>query len=242
MFKSWLALVSSRTESYASLAPDIALFVIGDIHGRFDLLTKLLKSQDTERKVICIGDYIDRGEQSAEVLRFLQARPKITCLKGNHEEMLLAFLDDPKKAGPRWLRYGGLQTLSSFEVVGARDTMQGKDLEAVRDALTAAMGEDLICWIRSLPLSWQTGNIFVTHAGCDPTVPLEDQEACHLLWGHPNFNKKSRSDGFWIVHGHTIVDTPSAQSGRIAIDTGAFATGRLTAAVIETGSVKFLSQ
>lgn len=240
MLRSWLAKLLARSQPVAPLSPGGPFCAIGDIHGRFDLLTRLLTKLEPELQVICVGDYVDRGEHSAEVLRFLQAHPEITCLMGNHEQMLLSFLDDPKAAGPRWLRYGGLQTLASFGVAGVSDTSQGADLEKACEALTAAMGEDLITWLRRLPLSWQSGNIFVTHAGCDPAVPVDEQSASHLLWGHPEFFKMPLQDGNWVLHGHTIVDAPSAEAGRISIDTGAFATGRLTAAVVKGQAVEFL--
>lgn len=214
--------------------PGTTVAVIGDIHGCDGLLARLLPRLDGQ--IVCVGDYIDRGERSVAVLDRLIARPEIVCLRGNHEDMLLAFLDDPEGRGPRWLRFGGLQTLASFGVGG--DLSQGR-LGHLRDALARAMGDERIDWLRSLPLWWQAGNLAVTHAGADPRRPIADQDPRHLLWGAPDFVKRPRSDGLWIAHGHVIVEEPLAADGRLAVDTGAYATGRLSAAIIAPGNLRF---
>jgi serine/threonine protein phosphatase 1 len=218
-------------------APDMPVAIIGDIHGRSDLLRKALAANTV--KTICVGDYIDRGEDSAGVLRHLQTRDDVTCLMGNHEEMLLNFLDDPARHGPRWMRYGGLQTLMSFGVTGASETSAAAALEMARDVLVEQMGDDLIAWLRARPNVYQSGNIVVTHAGADPARSIEDQDAQILRWGHPDFEKTARTDGNWIVHGHVIVDAPTQENGRINLDTGAYATGRLSAAHIANRQIAF---
>ena len=238
MIKSW---ITQWRGNRVALAPSKPFYAIGDIHGRFDLLTRLMDQLDPDIPVICVGDYVDRGEASAEVLRFLLERPDILCLKGNHEDMLLGFLDNPKRNGSQWLRYGGLQTLASFGVSGVTETAPEDDLKHASDALEAAMGAELISWLRALPMRHQSGNIFVCHAGADPHTALDDQQDRHMLWGHPEFAKKARSDGTWVLHGHTIVESPTVQNTRISIDTGAFATGILTAALVQPGGVEFIS-
>jgi len=155
--------------------------------------------------------------------------------------MMLDFLEHPLSSGPRWLRNGGLQTLASFGVSGLTDTTTGPGLETARDALALAMGDGMIKWLKARPLYFQTGNVVVTHAGADPSLAIEDQDEVNLLWGHPDFSRKPRPDGLWIVHGHRIVDTPRAENGVISIDTGAYATNRLTAALIAPDSVEFIS-
>ncbi len=110
-----------------------------------------------------------------------------------------------------------------------------------RDALLRAAGDDLVAWMRGLPLVWSSGNLHVTHAGGDPASPIEPRRGHGLLWGHPDFLRKSRQDGYWMVHGHYVVSEAASTGGRISVDTGAYATGRLTAALIEPGSVRFLS-
>ncbi len=229
-----------RAPTLKDLAPDHPFYVVGDIHGRFDLLQALLRRLSPDISVVCVGDYVDRGDQSAEVLRFLQKRQDMTCLKGNHEEMLLQFLEQPWPDGARWLRNGGLQTLASFGVSPPVDLSDEKALRKSSAALRDEMGKDLVQWIRDLPLWYESGNVFVSHAGADPAKPVEDQDPRHLLWGHPAFLKQSRLDGVWVVHGHTIVNEAVIGRGRISVDTGAYATDRLTAVRIGKGEAESL--
>lgn len=240
MFESWIARNLMRQTPYEPVAPEAPLHVIGDIHGRLDLLQRLLGLLDPVIPVFCVGDYVDRGEHSADVLRFLRDSPAITCLKGNHEVMLLGFLDTPK-SGSHWLRSGGLQTLASFGIAGLTESSKGADLEQAGATLSAAMGEDLINWLRGLPLSWQSGNVAIVHAGADPAACIAGQREDFLVWGHPEFTTTPRADGIWVVHGHTIVDAPTVISGRVAIDTGAYATGHLTAVHIAPDGLDFIS-
>ncbi len=228
----------------APIAPDAPFVAIGDIHGCATALADVLTRIDAvhpDVPVVCVGDYVDRGEKSREVLAQLMelstARgADFVCLLGNHEKMLLDFLGDPAGKGPRWLRFGGLQTLASF---GVRYGGTSGLVDAA-NGLVEAMGPDMIAWLRDRPLMWQSGNVAVVHAGADPRAPLADQSARTLIWGHPDFEAVAREDGVWIVHGHTIVDAAKASQGRIAIDTGAYATGRLTAAHIAPGGVSFI--
>jgi serine/threonine protein phosphatase 1 len=226
------------------LSPGEPLAVIGDVHGRDDLLGRLLaalKAKAPEHRVVLVGDLIDRGEESAAVLRRVASRPDLVVVRGNHESMCLDFLDDPERHGPRWLANGGLQTLASFGVGGLTERSGGKALWDARDRLAAAMGVELIAWLRALPMVWQSGNVVVTHAGADPRRPIGDQEEEALLWGHPLFEKTPRGDGLWVVHGHIIRPGPLLEPGRIGVDTGAYATGRLTAVLILEGRVQFAS-
>lgn len=231
----------------AILAPDAPFFAIGDVHGcaakMHDLLS-LISAKDGTAPIVFVGDYVDRGERSADVLRHimeLDEATNVTCLIGNHEEMLLNFLDDPQKNGARWLRYGGLQTLASFNVSGVATGMTGSALDQAATNLRAAMGDLMIDWLRALPTYWQSGNIAVAHAAADPHLPITEQSAKTLRWGHPDFENVVRADGKWVLHGHTIVDAPQVIAGRIAIDTGAYATGRLTAAYVTDGDVTFIN-
>ncbi len=242
MLKKWFQRPEERAEkrkiTFDPIAPDQPVVAVGDIHGRFDLIQKLPeKPGDTQ--IICLGDMVDRGEQSAEVLRMLHAAPDVITLMGNHEQMMLKFIDNPEENGERWLRYGGLQTLASFGVSGITQRSTGSDLVRARDALFHAMGDDLVDWLANLPKYWTSGNVAFVHAGADPEIAIEEQENRTLLWGHENFGKVSRSDGIWVVHGHTIIDTPTIKNGVVSIDTGAYATDKLTAATIFQGEVEF---
>ncbi|MEL6466537.1 MAG: metallophosphoesterase [Pseudomonadota bacterium] len=241
MVHSILQTLFSRANSrinLADLAPEQEIIVIGDLHGRADLLQRFFESKPAH-PVICVGDYVDRGGQSAQVLRMLQARPEVTCLSGNHEEMMLDFLDQPDTAGARWLRYGGVQTLDSFGITSPTDTCAKSAMFEARDRLADAMGAELVAWMRELPSVWQTGNVAVVHAGADPDVPMTDQSEHTLRWGHPHFERKPRTDCIWVVHGHTIVKTPRVRGKRISIDTGAYVTGHLTVATIAPAHITF---
>ena len=228
----------------APLAPERPFAAVGDLHGRRDLLDRLIPRLGP-RPWVFVGDYIDRGEDSAGVLRTLaemQASDPggIVCLAGNHEEMFLRMLDEPARHGPSWLRFGGLQTLASFGLAAPAD--RGADAwEDTAQALREALGRDLRDWLTGLPTLWQNGNVAVVHAGADPALPMTDQPGSVLTWGHPEFDDRDRQDGVWVVHGHTIVDAPQARRGRIPIDTGAFATNRLTAVRIAAGHADFVT-
>lgn len=226
----------------AALAPATPLAVVGDVHGRADLLSLMLERLEREapdHQIVLVGDYLDRGEESRAVLEKLRERSDLICLKGNHEAMCLGFLEEPERHGPRWLRNGGLQTLASFGVGVAQGTGPAR-LEVARDALAAALGAEMVAWLQSLPLSWRSGNLAVAHAGADPELPIALQPEQALLWGHPSFERTARQDGIWVVHGHTIVDDARAQAGRIAVDTGAYVSGRLSAALITPGEFRVL--
>jgi serine/threonine protein phosphatase 1 len=238
MLGSWIKALTAPNAPYPPPKPEAPFVVLGDLHGRADLLEKTL-SAVLASQIVCVGDYVDRGEHSADVLRLLQARPDIICLSGNHEEMMLGFVDYPQQYGPRWLRNGGLQTLASFGIAGASEGSTGAALDQIAEALRAAMGDDLIQWLRQRPAIWQSGNVAVAHAGADPKLPMGEQTTQTLHWGHADFARVERRDGLWVVHGHTIVAAPVCDRGRISIDTGAYATGRLTAALIMDGRVEF---
>ncbi len=230
-------------------APDRPLAVVGDLHGRADLLVQIVEliaqEAGTDVTLVFVGDHIDRGENSAEVLGILQRLQgelwpaEVICLKGNHEAMLLDFLDTPEEMGMFWMRNGGASTLASY---GIRLPAPSDDaLRAASDALRAALADGTGAWLRALPVSHRCGNVFIAHAGADPHLPLAEQTEIDLLWGHPDFMTTPRDDGIWVAHGHTICQEPRAAKGRISVDTGAYATHRLTAALLSGGECRFLS-
>jgi serine/threonine protein phosphatase 1 len=234
----------------AALAPSERIAVIGDVHGCDRLLLSLLNRlgalDPPPDRLILTGDLIDRGENSASVLSLafgLQRRlgKGLVVLRGNHEQMMLDFLDAPTTMAARWMRYGGLQTLASFGIGGATETMSDAQALRVRDKLAEALGPTLIDWLWDSPTLFTTGNVHVVHAGADPALPLAEQSAHTLTWGHPDFLRRRRGDRQWVVHGHTIVDVVEAHDGRIGVDTGAYATGRLSAAVISPAEMTVIS-
>lgn len=236
--------------AFPPLRPETTLAVIGDVHGEIVLFERLLarlRQEAPGARLICVGDLIDRGEASAEVLRLVHARRgDITVIIGNHEEMLLRFLGasdaDIEHALAHWLRNGGLQTLAGFGIFTPGAAPSRADCLAVRDRLRIALGSELELWLQSLPRLVVSGNVAVTHAGADPWRPMAQQSGEALTWGCPDFGRRRRTDGIWVVRGHRIVSVPVAADGVISVDTGAFAGGALSVALISSGGVQFLSE
>ncbi|MEE9427650.1 MAG: metallophosphoesterase family protein [Paracoccaceae bacterium] len=224
-------------------SPTHPVAIVGDIHGRADLLENLLKKvseKAPDAKVVFVGDYVDRGPDSRKVLDRLRGLDGAVYLRGNHEVMLLEFLDEPIELGGRWLRNGGINTLESFGIDLEENPSHGAAISASQ-RLKAALAEGGEAWLRGLPLTWQSGNLVVTHAGPNPVVPIEQQKEQDLLWGHHRFLRDSRKDGIWVAHGHWIREKAISKGGRINVDTGAWKTGRLTAALIGTqGDITFI--
>lgn len=236
-----------RTSFSAPLRPNKAFIVIGDIHGHAraldDLLSVIDAYSDVPSQLVFVGDYIDRGEGSATVLKRLyelSCTNKAICLMGNHEQMMLDFLRNPTGPAYRWLEFGGLQTLASFGVFPANGVLNVDRCPDLAGTLREKLGSDLLEWLEQLPPLWQSGNVVVTHAALDPDKGIDDQDHVSLLWGTPSFGRKSRKDGIWVVHGHNVVSEPTVKDGVISIDTGAFATGKLSAAVIHRNRLEFL--
>lgn len=230
---------------------DRATYAVGDIHGRADLLDAMIAritedaaaTGDAAPRVVFMGDYVDRGDQSRQVLERLMDLPRETgwevhCLRGNHEVMLAEFLADPERAAPRWFRNGGLETLLSYQVGGVGSDPE--TLRNVRDRLAERMGP-VRGWLDGLAAKYSTGSVFFAHAGADPHQPIGAQSEQVLYWGVPAFLQIPRQDGVWVVYGHYISDTPQLLPRRIGIDTGAVFSGQLTAVRIDDGEVRFLT-
>ncbi len=220
------------------------VYAIGDIHGRADLLARLretivadaLAAGSAQCVVIHVGDYVDRGFHAREVVDLLidSALPDFESvhIKGNHEEMMLRFLDDPA-AGPLWLANGGDVTLASYRVGGWRPPLDDEGLEVLRDRLRDALPPRHEAFLRGLPVSHVEGDYLFVHAGLRPGVPVENQTEQDMLWIREEFLDSRADHGKIVVHGHSINYQPEEHDNRIAIDTGAFATGHLTCLVLE---------
>ena len=245
--------VSLGTPQTGSFEPADPLYVVGDVHGCFDLLNAALDRIETHlqthgvtgSKLVLLGDYVDRGPQSAQVLERIYTLQKnipddVICLMGNHEKMMLEFIDDPAGKGARWLKFGGADTLLSYGISVPGKKADVEDLTEASMALEETMPKGLQDWIRALPLSFQSGNIACVHAAMDPDDPPDVQSDRVLLWGHRDFMTTSRDDDIWVAHGHTIVKSPSCQNNRIALDTGAYQSGHLSVAALSTGQCTFL--
>ncbi len=225
------------------------IYVIGDIHGRSDLLDRMVEhisrdldaSPTSDCMTVTLGDYVDRGPDSRGVLDRLVRNPFPTdfvALKGNHETLLEMFLDDPTVA-EHWRRLGGVETLHSYGVrVG--NLMMGANYEQAARALEAAVPDEHFKFLASLKTSIITGKHFLCHAGVRPGIPLERQSVEDLLWIRDEFLNSTADFGRIVVHGHTPSERPEVLPNRINIDTGAFATGRLTCVVLESAQPRFL--
>lgn len=225
--------------------PERLTYVVGDIHGRDDLLDKLLAMIRADRYVlglaadlVFVGDYIDRGDCSRQVLeRLMSLAPlsggRLVCLLGNHEQMFLSYLQGSAADGSVWLKNGGREMLQSFGVRIPLRLAGPIAVERLREEALSVIPQRIIDWIAARPTLWSSGDLVVVHAAFDPALPVDQQDENLLIWGRPpEFLRKVRETGPWVVHGHTIT-RPAAVSGRrIPIDTGAFSSGVLTAAVI----------
>jgi serine/threonine protein phosphatase 1 len=233
-----------------NLSAETRAYVIGDIHGRSDLLDRMVEeiARDLERSpvaeglTVTLGDYVDRGPDSKGVLDRLASNPfptKYIALRGNHEALFEAFLRDPTVAS-QWRRFGGLETLHSYGVPVAA-VMIGKGFEEASSALRQSVPQEHFSFLGSLRFSLALGDYFLCHAGVRPGVPLEQQRPEDLLWIREEFLNSRMGFGKIVVHGHTPTASPEVLPTRINIDTGAFATGRLTCLVLEGKSRRFLS-
>jgi serine/threonine protein phosphatase 1 len=227
----------------AELRPSEPLFVVGDVHGRADLLGVLLAKAPVGVRKVFVGDLIDRGDASAKVLSvvFDLCGSGDICIIGNHEQMMLDFLDRPDTNFKTWMRYGGFQTLQSLGVSLNKKEIDAGNYIGIRDQLVHALPQGMEPWLRDLPKHWSSGNVHIVHAGADPSIPIDQQDAQVLQYGCKDFFTKTRADGQWVVHGHTIIDEPIVAEGRIGIDTGAYLSERLSGAILNNGKVDFVS-
>ena len=190
-------------------------------------------------RIIFLGDYIDRGDRSREVIDTLyklgQGDPEgLTFLLGNHEAALLAFLDDPV-ANKNWLNFGAAQTLASYGVVPPRARAPEADLHRTRDALAEAMGAH-VAFLEALKPMAQSGKVVFAHAGLNPNRGLHQQRVSDLIWGHSEFLAPDPVPGYRVVHGHYDDVDPVVLPGRICVDTGAYYSGTLTAVRLDDGA------
>jgi serine/threonine protein phosphatase 1 len=225
-----------------SLPAELRIYAIGDIHGRLDLLSELLAriSSDialrpTARPLyVFLGDYIDRGSASRETIDRLIEHGKThesIFLKGNHELIAIKCLSD-RGLFDQWLRLGGLETLVSYGVP-AETLANGKQIAELQSAFHGALPQAHFRFFRDLKNSFECGDFFFAHAGVKPNVELSRQKENDLLWIRGEFLTSTDDFGKIIVHGHTPTHEIEVASNRINIDTGAFATGRLSCLVLE---------
>ena len=219
------------------------IYAIGDVHGRHDLLDELLAlittDSDSRRQarlvLVFLGDLIDRGPQSAEVVERLRTlrvgTARLVFLAGNHEEVLLRILDGDAALIADWLRFGGAECLRSYgaDPDRIRQMTASDAVAAVRTAIPA----EHVAFLRTFDDTFRAGDYLFVHAGVRPGLPLAEQDAADLRWIREPFLSHQADHGFVVVHGHTIREQVEERPNRIGIDTGAYRHGILTALGLE---------
>lgn len=235
---------------FPPLAKGLRIYAVGDIHGRFDLLEELLsdirrdlkQSRPARTIEIFLGDYVDRGPQSREVVDWMIEAPPIAderiCLLGNHEDILLHALDDTS-AMANWLFNGGGETLLSY---GVQERALGGEsgLIELQQGFRTTLPSAHLEFLASLRRSVAIAPYLFVHAGIRPGRAIEDQDPVDLVWIREPFLHSNADFGCIVVHGHTPVMHPEVRRNRINIDTGAVFSGCLTCAVLEGTELRFL--
>ncbi len=225
----------SAEQSRADVEP--LVYGIGDVHGMNDLLSHLLAEIESDSAiwghpatVVFLGDVVNRGGQTRQVLDRLIAGPtrpgdRWVVLRGNHEQMMLEALTAGGAATfRRWLKMGGVQTLASYG---------GTRKQATPERARELVDPGHVRFLEDLPLTYIAGDYLFVHAGVEPGVPLQQQDAAKLLTIRGRFLKQAHGLPFTVIHGHTPSDgRPILGPGRIGVDTGAYYTGILTAVAI----------
>ncbi|NJC34099.1 serine/threonine protein phosphatase 1 [Sphingomonas jejuensis] len=226
----------------ARCVPDgVRVYAVGDIHGRLDLLDALLAMIDADAagsgariELVFLGDLVDRGPDSAGVverLRLLAAERPIRVLTGNHEEIFLKALGGDREALRFFTRIGGRETILSYGVSKQQYDSTGYD--ELFELMSTSVPVAHVDFMRGFEDQVQVGDYLFVHAGIRPGVPLEDQTLADLRWIRRTFLDDATDHGPLVIHGHSITDEVDERPNRIGIDTGAFASGRLTAIALE---------
>ncbi|MEE4349629.1 MAG: metallophosphoesterase [Pacificimonas sp.] len=243
-----------RKKKILPKVPDgVRVYAVGDIHGRRDLLDRLLDmiAADLDgykghSEIVFLGDYIDRGPDSADVIDRLIEGPEPgdswVYLKGNHDYFAVNLLDNDDWKNHHlkaWLDNGGDEALASWGV--KRKLVREGDPETIVAAFREALPKKHAKFLRALKLDYRVGDYLFVHAGIKPGVPLEKQDERDLMWIRNEFLRHRKGFGVHVVHGHTISKGVDEQKNRTGIDTGAYASGVLTALVLEGEERRYLS-
>lgn len=232
----------------ATLPAGQRIYAVGDVHGCIDLFEALrafIEEDDAARGpaetlVILLGDLVDRGPDSAGVLRSARAwqqQRAVRILCGNHEEMFLRGRDDLEVLR-HFLRHGGKETILSFGVDPA--AFAAATMEEAQQMLRDAVPADVLAFIETMEDRIALGDYLFVHAGVDPRLPLEEQKTGELRWIREPFLSHPDSFGPVVVHGHSIREEAEDKGNRIGIDTGAYMSGKLTALMLEGTERRFL--
>lgn len=249
-FREASARAGHITTANAAVPDGQRVYAIGDIHGRFDLASKMVATihkdlaetaKGLDATVVGLGDFIDRGPQSRQVLELLCALRQETGLRfvgiqGNHEAMFMSMLDRPGASLKEWLSFGGTETLASYGIGGTGRMTPA----ALREEISRRMPLEHLLFLQGLRLSESIGDYFFCHAGARPGIPLPRQEKRDLLWIGTGFSDRDAAFEKVIVHGHTRCPVAEIHRHRISLDTGAHATGVLSCAVLEGSAIRLL--
>lgn len=227
------------------------IYAIGDIHGRLDLFDALIELIDAdnaargaaETHLIVLGDLVDRGPHSRgvidRVMQLIETRPNVRCLGGNHEDMMLRCCDGDVKVVSTFHRVGGRETLLSYGV--SADAYDAAAYEEVVELARAAVPQAHLDFLEGLEDFVRAGDYLFVHAGIRPDVALAEQTREDMRWIRREFTEADDEFGVMVIHGHTITEEVDERANRIGIDTGAYATGRLTAIGLEGSERWFLA-
>lgn len=225
-------------------------YAVGDVHGRLDLLDQLLAKIHDDlrhrpaRKVLLIfvGDLIDRGPNSAQVVERLRtySHPDVRTvfILGNHEEVLLRILAGDAELITKWCWFGGTECLNSYGVDTAK--LATISVEDALGVIRAAIPKKHVEFIESFDDSCRFSDYLFVHAGIRPGVEIDQQRQSDLRWIREAFLFDETDHGFIVVHGHTIRPEVEVRENRIGIDTGAYQSGVLTALAIDGSESWFL--
>jgi len=223
------------------------VYAIGDVHGRLDLLQKMhdaiaAETRGRDWRIVHLGDYVDRGPESAGVIDLLADRMaadgRVISLAGNHDLGFLDFLAVPEPAG-LFASYGGVQTAQSYGVTLDLNDARGFGSSAA--ALTRAVPRSHRDFLGALRFSVVLGDFFFCHAGIRPGIPLDAQDRQDLIWIRGDFHRYRELHPKVVVHGHTPVPEPEVLPNRVNVDTGAYYSSRLTALVIDGAKKRVLT-
>lgn len=233
------------------LPADTRVYAIGDIHGCDTLFAELLTKIDDDDAarpamrtiLVLMGDLVDRGPDSARVvaraIRLFEDRTEIRCLAGNHEEVFLLACEGNPEALRMFTRIGGRETALSYGISSSQ--YEASDYEELAALLDTYVPTSHVTFLRGLENSIVLGDYAFVHAGIRPGVPLAEQRLSDLRWIRGDFLGHGAPHEKFVIHGHTITDEVDDRPNRLGIDTGAYASGKLTAVALEDDRRWFLS-
>lgn len=226
-----------------SIGDHLRVYAIGDVHGRDDLLERLLAKVAADHaarppcpmRLILLGDLVDRGPRSAQVVRrvmsLVEASPTVSVLCGNHEEVFAAAARGDERAARAFCRIGGVETLASYGLDEA-DAMR-MDMSEIVNWMLENIPRDHVDFIDALPDQVEIGDYLFVHAGIRPNMPLSEQAPSDLRWIRNEFLDHDGAHPKFVVHGHSVTPAVDERANRIGIDTGAYFSNRLTALGLE---------